>query len=190
MALKLFRSTGYSSILSPGETRMPAHPAWMIATISLWAGFACNVALWRALSDTPLDGPALLRATLIGLLVAGVCGVVLNLLGWRKTLKPAATAVVLLAALTATAIWTQGIPVDAHLLDRRASSLLPNWADLMRWQVLAALGALGLAPLVWLWHTAVRRLPGPRQLAVNLKGAAVSALLVVATAMLLNRGMP
>ena len=47
MSLKLFRSTGYSSILAPGESRVATHPGWVILAISLWIGFACNVALWR-----------------------------------------------------------------------------------------------------------------------------------------------
>lgn len=188
MALKLFRSTGYSSILSPGETRMPTHPAWMIAAVSAWAGFVCNVALWRTLSGPTIESSALLGATLIGLLVSGACGLVLSLLGWRKTLKPTATLILLFAALSACAIWTQGLPVDANLLDRRLSTLLPNWANLMRWQVSAALVALGGIPIVWVWHTATRRLPGPRQLATNLKGAAVSAALLFASALLLGRG--
>ena len=48
MSLKLFRSTGYASILSPGETRVATHPGWLMAAVSAWVGFACNVALWRA----------------------------------------------------------------------------------------------------------------------------------------------
>jgi glucan phosphoethanolaminetransferase (alkaline phosphatase superfamily) len=189
MALKLFRSTGYSSILSPGETRMSTHPAWMIAAISAWAGFACNVALWRALSAPAIESPALLRATLIGLLVSGVCGLILSLLGWRKTLKPAATLILLLASLSASAIWMQGIPVDANLLNNRLSTLIPNWTILLRWRVLSTLLVIGLVPIVWVWHTAIRRLPGPRQLATNLKGAALSAGLMIASALLLGRGL-
>ena len=55
MSLKLFRSTGYSSILAPGESRVATHPGWVILAISLWIGFACNVAagpkIWLIGSD-------------------------------------------------------------------------------------------------------------------------------------------
>src|SRR5512133_2156974 len=112
MALKLFRSTGYSSILAPGETRSAAlHPGWLMLAVSLWAGFVCNVALWRALAAGPASG-GLPLAIVLGAFVAGGCGFVLSLLGWRRTLKPAATLVLLAAALSACAIWVQGLPLD------------------------------------------------------------------------------
>ena len=63
MALKLFRSTGYSSILAPGETRIATHPGWLILAISLWIGFACNVAVWREVR-TLGAGPGLARTLL------------------------------------------------------------------------------------------------------------------------------
>ena len=187
MSLKLFRSTGYESILSPGETRAALHPGWIVAGTSAWAGFVCNVALWRELWAG--DAPGLARALALGAFVAAVCAAFLSVLGWRKTLKPAATLVLLVAALAACAIWGQGIPVDASLLQKRLSSLiLPSWASLLRWQVSTLLVVLALAPMVWLWNTQVRRLPGPQQLSVNMTGILVASIFVAAAGFLLFRG--
>lgn len=187
MSLKLFRSTGYESILSPGETRVPVHPGWVIAATSAWAGFACNPALWRELWAGDVAG--LVQALELGTFVAAACAVLLSTLGWRKTLKPAATVLVFLAALTACAIWAQALPVDASLLQKRLFTLiLPSWASLLRWQVSALLVVLAVAPTVWLWHTKVRRLPGPEQLSINMTGALLACAVLAGSGFLLFRG--
>jgi len=188
MALKLFRSTGYSSILSPGETIVATHPGWLVAAISAWIGFACNVELWRQLAIGPEAGAGLVRALVLGIFIGAGCALALSALCWRKTLKPAATLMVLLAALTASTIWAEAMPVDASLLEKRLSSLLlPSWASLLRWQVSALLVGLALVPIVWIWHTRVRRLTGPQQLAANLKGAALAGTVLAAGGFLLLR---
>ena len=65
MALKLFRSTGYSTLLMPGEARLAMHPGWLVLATSLWLGLACNVALWRELSGSAM-GTGLATALLGG----------------------------------------------------------------------------------------------------------------------------
>ena len=175
MALKLFRSTGYSSILAPGETRLATHPGWVILAISLWTGFVCNVALWRSL----WSGEAgLARATTTGILVAAACGTVLSVLGWRKTLKPAATLVLFIGALAACAAWQQGVPADASLPQR----LLPQgWGSLLHWQSAVLLAGLGLVPAAWVWNTHIRRVPGPQQLGINMTGILLGGTLLAAS---------
>jgi lipid A ethanolaminephosphotransferase len=186
MALKLFRSTGYSSILAPGETHLAKHPAWVALAVSLWAGFACNVLLWRAVAALPESG-ALPRALLLGAVIAAACGLVLSLLGWRKTLKPAATLLLFAAGLSACAIWGQALPMDSIAEVRVSRLLLPSWATLLRWQVSLLLVVLAVVPTIWVWNTPVRRLPGPTQLAANITGMLVSAgVLVAAGALLLG----
>ena len=188
MSLKLFRSTGYASILSPGETRVATHPGWLIAAVSAWVGFACNVALWRAFAAG--DSHALVRAVIVGALVAAVSGVVLSVLGWRKTLKPAGTLILLLMALMAGSIWAQALPVDACLLDRDLSSLLlPSWASLLQWQLPMLLVALAVVPSVWMWHTHVRRIPGPEQLSINMSGVVLAGLVIAGSSYLLFKGL-
>jgi len=189
MALKLFRSTGYSSILMAGEARLAMHPGWMILAVSVWTGFVSNVALWRAMAGTQ-GSQGLGHALLLGLCVAGASGAALSLLGWRKTIKPAAIALLFLAALTASSIWSQALPLDGSLFDRRPASLVvPPWASLLRWQVSAALAGLALVPAIWVWQKQVRRLSGPDQLKVNISGMFIGASVTAGSAWLLSRGL-
>ena len=186
MSLKLFRSTGFSSILSPGETRRATvHPGWIILAVSLWAGFVCNVALWRDLGAAPL-AVGLPHALILGALVASACAAILSLLGWRKTLKPAATLILFLAALSACAIWGQALPLEGPITDMRLSRLMiPPWASLLRWQVSLLLVGLAVIPTMWVWNAQLRRLAGPDQLAVNVKGMLIAATALAASGFLL-----
>src|SRR5690348_13648822 len=167
MALKLFRSTGYSSILAPGETHLAMHPEWMVLAVSLWAGFVCNVAMWRG----PRGSASLSHGLAVGAAVAATSLLVLSVLGWRKTMKPAATVVLLLAALASSSIWSDAWPVDGSLLQRPLPTLfVPPWQSFLRLQVWLTLGGLALLPAVWVWQTPLRRLRSGQQLRVNLLG--------------------
>ena len=174
MSLKLFRSTGYSSILAPGESRIATHPGWLVVAVSLWLGFACNVALWRAVRGSVGGATGLGHALLAGAFIASGCLAVLSLFGWRRTLKHTATVLLLLAALAAASLWVQGRPLDAQLFEQGLSSvLLPGWPGLLRWQFPVLLLGVGLAPMLWVWQLQVRRLPGPQQLACNVTGVLI-----------------
>lgn len=187
MALKLFRSTGYSSLLDPGERHLGKHPAWVALAVSLWAGFACNVLLWRAIAALP-GAAGLPRALLLGTFIAAGCGLVLGLLGWRKTLKPAATVLLFTAGLAACGIWSQALPMESIAEVRLAKLLLLAWATLLRWQVSLLLVVLAVLPTIWVWNTPVRRLAGPAQLAANLRGMLASAVVLGASGFLLFGG--
>ncbi|MDB5946267.1 MAG: putative rane protein [Ramlibacter sp.] len=188
MSLKLFRSTGYSSILAPGESRLATHPAWLVLAVSLWIGFACNVALWRAIGAASPDR-GLGQALLAGGFIAAACATVLSLLGWRRTLKRTATVLLLLAALVAASIWVQGRPLGGDLFEPGLRALLlPSWASLLRWQFPALLTGVGLIPMLWVWQLQVRRLPGPRQMASNATGMLVGVLCMAGTGWFLLGG--
>lgn len=186
MSLKLFRSTGYSSILAPGESRVATHPAWLVLGISLWIGFACNVSLWPAVRTALSGEPGLGRAVLASSFIAAVCATVLSLFGWRRTLKRTATVLLLVAALAAASIWIQGLPLDGELLAHGLRTVLfPGWPGLLRWQFPALMAGLGLVPMVWLWQLQVRRLPGPQQLACNATGMFIGLICTAVTGWLL-----
>jgi lipid A ethanolaminephosphotransferase len=183
MSLKLFRHTGFHSILAPGETRVALHPGWMLLAAVLWLGFACNVWLWQAL----LRGESALRPALLGVQVAAAAGLVLNLLGWRRTFKLATTLLLLLGALLAGGAWVQQLPLEAALQDGALARMLPPWAALMRWQVPAFVAVLWLLPCLWVWNAQLRRLAGPVQLRKNLLGMLLSAAVLAAVHWLLPR---
>lgn len=189
MSLKLFRSTGYSSILGPGETRVAPHPVWLVLAVSGWIGFACNVALWRHVRG--LDGSPGLRACLLaGAFIAAACATVLSLLGWHRTLKKAASALLLLAALVAASIWVQGLPLDKALLSQGLRALvLPSWPSLLRWQFPMLLVLLGVVPALWLSQLRLRRLPGPQQLQTNIAGMLIAGAVMMFSGWLAIRGL-
>lgn len=171
MALKLFRTTGYSTLLMPGEASLAMHPAWMITAASLWIGLACNAGLWRLLAA----GESPLATLATAALQAGGSGVILSVLGWRRTIRLAATVLLFAAAALACGLWAQGLPVET-LWQQRPRNLLPPWPTFMRWQVPTLMLVLAVLPMVWVWHVSLRRLPGPAQLQTNILGAIAGAL--------------
>ncbi len=174
MSLKLFRSTGFHSILAPGEARLALHPGWAVAIVAGWVGVACNVWFWHALASR---GRGLMPAVAAALALTGGAGFLLSLLGWRRTFKMAATFVLLSGALLAGGVLTQDIParllVDPAL---RLATLMPTWASLFRWQVPTLLVLLGGVPVIYLWNVQLRRLPGSDQFKTNLAGMVTWAL--------------
>ncbi len=182
MSLKLFRSTGYSSILAAGETHTAMHPGWLILATSLWVGFACNAVLWRQLRAPGTS--ALSQALVSGTFIAASCALVLGALGWRNTLKPAATLILLVAALGVCAVLgTAPAVVMADLPP--AGLLLPSWNGLLQWQAWAALGGLALLPAVCIRKMRVRRLPGGKQLRTNLVCVLAAATVLALSGLLL-----
>ncbi|HEY0823668.1 MAG TPA: hypothetical protein VGD76_07770 [Ramlibacter sp.] len=171
MALRLFRTTGYSTLLMPGESRVATHPAMLVLWASLWLGIASNVAVWRWLGGT-LDSRMALASALV---ISGAAGAIFSLLGWRRTLKPAVTLALVAGALVAAGLWSQQLPVQT-LWQGPPRTLLPAWTSFMRWDVLLLVLVLAVVPIVWMWNHAVRRMPGPRQLQSNLTGAMLAAV--------------
>lgn len=174
MALRLFRTTGYSTLLMPGETIVRPHPARLVLGGSLWLALACNVGLWRQLAGAQGDWRAILASVL---LIGGTGGIVFSLLGWRRTLKPVLTLAFIGGALFAAGAWTQQLPVDV-LWQGPPRNWLPAWVSFMRWQVLAFTVVLAVVPTVWIWHTQTRRLSGPAQMRSNMLGAVLGALVL------------
>ena len=182
MALKLFRSTGYSSILSAGETRVAVHPGWLILATSLWVGFACNPALWR--------GVGAAQSLLAGAFIAAAVAAVLSLLGWRKTVKPAALLILFVMALAASAAWQATPPAENASASMSWSSLFAlSWPDLLHWRAGVLLAALALPPATWICKTRFRRLSGSHQLGVNLTGMLAAGAVLAPSGFLLFRGI-
>lgn len=181
MALRLFRTTGYSTLLMPGETRLAPHPASLVLRASLWLGIACNVAVWRFLGGSGDAATALGSTAVIG----GGAGVLFSLLGWRRTLKFTVTIACIAGALVAIGLWSQELPI-ATVWQGPPRALLPAWTSFMRWQVLVMLVALAVVPIVWVWNHPVRRLSGPLQLQSNLLGAAAAGCVFAAGVFLLR----
>ena len=163
----------------------PLHPAWVVASISIWLATACNVPLWRELAQLP--GHGTLRswafcAAFLAIVTAGNAAL-LGLLAWRWTLKPAAALLVVMAAFGAYFMLAYGITIDASMLVNVLQTDTHEAADLLNWRMAATVLALLAPPLVWLYRTPVRTLPVARQALHNgalvLGSAAVVVLCVL-----------
>lgn len=176
MALRLFRTTGYSTLMMPGEARVAPHPARIALWASLWIGLACNVAVWRLFTG---DLAGLRTAATSFAILAGGSGLLFSLLGWRRTLKPTVTLALMVASLLACGLWSQQLPIDT-LWQAPSRAVLPNWASFLRWQLLALVMVLGVVPIVTVWNMSMRRLPGPSQMRANMAGAFWAGLVLAA----------
>ena len=174
MALRLFRTTGYSTLLMPGESRIAPHPARIVLWASLWIGLACNVAVWRLFSgDVGSARTALSSAAIL----AGGSALLFSIFGWRRTLKPVVTLALLAATLVACGLWSQQLPIDT-LWRAPSRAVLPAWASFLRWQMLALVFVLGVVPMVTVWNMTMRRLPGPAQMQANMAGCVLAGLVL------------
>lgn len=182
MSLKLFRSTGYSSMFEAGETRVSTHPGWALLLAMVWPALTCNVALWRVMPHlaAPAHWPQVAFALGWSVVIAATTGLVMATLAWRNTLKLVATLVLLGWAFAAGYVWINGIPLDATLPTRGwrvPGSMTAGWLDYRLW---LAVAVLGLVPVIWLARTTVKGLPLARQLRINIVvlGASLGGLAV------------
>ncbi len=162
MGLKLFHESEFAqSHLTPEHQRGAPHPAVLVVALALWVATAGNVALWGQLLALPdlASGHKLWLALDMLAILAACCGALLGLLCWRWTFKPTATALLLLCAWGADVMLLSPGPVDGALLARALDAPLQAWAANGLLPGTALLLVLGVAPVVWLWRTRVRRLP-------------------------------
>lgn len=182
MSLKLFRSTGYSSMFEAGETRVSTHPGWALLLAMVWPALTCNVAMWRVMPHlaVPAQWPQVAFALGWSVVIAATTGLVMATLAWRNTLKLVATLVLLGWAFAAGYVWTTGLPLDATLPARGWRALGATGVGWLDYRLWLAVAVLGLVPVVWLARTTVKGLPLMSQLRINivLLGASLVALVL------------
>lgn len=123
--------------------------------VSLWLATVCNVPLWAAVRDLPGDGLSIDRLGFMlafGAVVAAGNVALLSLLGWRRTVKPMAAALVLMAAFGAYFMLAYGIVIDATMLANVLQTDVQEAGDLFNWRLVATVVVLAGPPLWWLWH--------------------------------------
>lgn len=150
--------------------------------LSLWLATVCNVPLWRAVAALPGQNAvhAWGFALALGLIVAAGNAALLSLLAWRHSLRPAATVLLLMAALGAYFMLAYGIVIDAGMLTNALQTDLHEASDLLSWRLPLLLLALAGPPLFWLYRRPLQRLGALRQLGHNalLLGAALVVMVV------------
>ena len=164
------------------QDRQPLHPAWVVVLISTWLATACNVPLWHEVAQLPGQGS--LRgwgfALAFAVIVAAGNVALLSLLAWRRTLKPAAAVLVLMAAFGTYFMMAYGIAIDASMLVNVMQTDVHEAGDLLSWRMLLTVLALAAPPLLWLYRRPVRRLGVLRHAAHNglLLAGAVAVIVV------------
>lgn len=162
MALKLFRTTQYSSSSLFTHTR-PAAGTWPVMLVlgsGLWLAVLGNVALWRAVAHGA-EGGGIVMGLMLGAGIAAFNCAILSVFAWRRLLKLAVTVLFLLAA---AGTWFL-------LADTAGPAELKPWAA---WQRGLAVLVVAVVPMLWIWRRPVRLISGRRQLISNVVVLALS----------------
>lgn len=176
-------------------TSSARHPAWVVALCSLWLASAGNLALWHSLQTLHLlDGArGWVFGASFGLMLAAATALLLGLLAWRWTLKPAITVLLLVSASSVYFMLTYGVVVDVTMVRNVFQTDRLEAAGLMNPWLFATLGVVGVAPTVWLWRTPIAYGRWPRRAGSNallvLVAAAVLAAAVFANFQTLSSAM-
>ena len=100
------RALAPSTFKPVAASRRPVQAVWLIA---LWLAGPGNLPLWQrifALDDTLAHRFVLLAG--LGVVVAAATAALLSLLAWPRVFRPAATALVLVAAFNTHFMWQYG----------------------------------------------------------------------------------
>ena len=174
------------------SARRPFHAVWLIA---LWLAGPGNLPLWQrilALDDTLAHRLTLLAG--LGLLVASATAALLSLLAWPRVFRPAATALVLVAAFNTHFMWQYGAVIDPTMIANVVHTDAREVRDLLSLHLLGTVLLVAGPPLWWLWRRAVGS--GRWSLRMcwsqtgrNLVGVAVGLLLVAGAALASYQGL-
>ena len=167
--------------------RRPFQAVWLIA---LWLAGPGNLPLWQrvfGLDDTLAHRLALLAG--LGLVVASATAAVLSLLSWPRVLRPAATALVLVAAFNTHFMWQYGAVIDPTMIANVLHTDTREVRDLLSLRLLGTVLLVAGPPLWWLWHRPIAARPWWRQTGRNLAGVFTGLLLLVGVGLLSYQGL-
>jgi lipid A ethanolaminephosphotransferase len=141
----------------------------LVIAASLWLAILGNLALWRTLLLVPdLTGwHGVLFGAAFAIIIACLVVVLLSLLAWRFTLKPAITVLLLLAAFATHYMLMYGVVVDTPMLVNVLQTDTREARDQLSWRLLATVVGLAVLPLVWLWRQPVSTPPLAQQMLRN-----------------------
>jgi len=163
------------------------HAVWLIA---LWLAGPGNLPLWQrllALDDTLAHRLALLAG--LGLVVASATAALLSLLAWPRVFRPAATALVLVAAFNTHFMWQYGVVIDPTMIANVVHTDAREVRDLLSLSLLGTVLLVAGPPLWWLWHRPVVSRVWWLQTGRNLGGVVAALLLVVGAGLASYQGL-
>ncbi len=133
-------------------------PATLIVLAALWIAGIANLALWRALAELPelANGRGLAFGVAFGFMIAAVHVMLLSLLAWRWSLRPALTLVLLAAAGGAYFMLSYGVVIDRSMMVNVLLTDAREARELLSLRLLGALLVLGVLPVALLWRLRLR----------------------------------
>jgi lipid A ethanolaminephosphotransferase len=148
------------------QPRRACNPLVLVVLVSLWLALVCNWPLWRALAELPEMASARGMVFIAGsaLAVAALLAALLSLFAWRRSIKPAASLLLLTAAAGAYFIGSYGIVIDPTMMLNVLQTDPHEASDLLGLRWALAMLLLAGVPLVALWLAPVRRLAWRAQL--------------------------
>lgn len=150
-------------------TRPTVSPARIVLACSLWMAAAGNLPLWRKLGALGLmDTQAALFVASMLAIIFGVLALILGLLAWRWALKGAATALMLVTAISSYFMLTYGVVIDPGMMTNTVQTDLHEAVALASWQLVAMVVVLAILPAWLLWRQPVAFGSLRRQLGRNL----------------------
>jgi lipid A ethanolaminephosphotransferase len=191
MGLKLFRTTGHSSLLDTrtaaawqhrGKVVMGRNPLGLLLIVSIWLGTVGNYALWRTLAGLGMLRTAGDYAFFVAfaIIIIGTLCLLGALLAWPRTIKPLLVILVLVAGAGAHFMLTYGVVIDVTMITNVLQTNPAETRDLVSLRWLVTMLVIAGVPCVWLWRQKVQRVAWPRQLVRNLVFAVVCAVVVLA----------
>ena len=171
---------------SPGLSDMRPVRGWNPLTLALLAGLWIaalpNWPLWRALLALPETSST--RGALFvigfGVMIAALTALLLTLLAWRPTIKPAIAVMLLAAAFGAHFMGSYGVVIDTTMMVNVLQTDPREVRDLLNLRLLGSVLLLAGVPLVLLWRTRVRGVGLLRQGGRNALGIVALVLLLAA----------
>jgi lipid A ethanolaminephosphotransferase len=189
MGLKLFRSTGHSSLLDTqtaaawqktSKGPLGRNPVALLAAVSLWLATVGNWALWRELGRLgqlqSVGGYAF--AVAFAAIIFGALCALGALLAWRRSIKPALVFVCVAAALGMHFMLSYGVVIDTTMIVNVLQTDPRETRDLLSWKLLLTVLVVAGLPSLWLWRQKVQPLPWPRQALRNLVLATAGCILI------------
>ena len=164
----------------------PNTTGWNPLTLALlagaWIAALPNWPLWQALLALPETASARggVFVAGFGVMVAALTAILLALLAWRPTIKPAIAFMLLAAAFGAHFMGTYGVVIDTTMMTNVVQTDPREVRDLLSLRLLGSLLLLAGLPLLLLWRVRVRGLGFWRQAGRNAAGITALALLLAA----------
>jgi len=163
------------------SVRPGLHPLWLVLATALWIATLGNLALWSALHQNGLlqGWSGIIFAIGLGTALAALLVMLLGLLAWRRTLRPALISALVTSAIATHFMLGYGVVIDRTMLMNVAQTHAAEAADLMTPSLLLTVSMLGLLPAWWTWRIPIATRPWPGQLRHNLLAAGAAATVAV-----------